>query len=300
MCLATSSGWKYLPTVALAALFSGCSGPNAQVARCQSEKQELLAVIEQEKVRGKQFEERALALESRLDQSEKQLAQLVRPGARFGDDEPRTASSKAARPLDPAHPAPPLPAAPVREPKPGASSPPAASPRSAVREMKLSAPAVGPAGEGGALASLAERDPRLVFDPSSGTARFKIDIPFDADGAGLTGEGRKRLDEVAAWLKSPQTSHLRILVAGHSSGRRKPPAGAEVPRYDNDRQLGAARAMAVADYLDRRGIKEDRLAVIGSGAKSSPSAGSAPGAVEIVLSEPEMPMAGLPAGTVRR
>jgi outer membrane protein OmpA-like peptidoglycan-associated protein len=283
-------------TLAIASL--GCSGPNAQVARCQSEKQELLAVIEQEKVRTKAVEERAMALESRLDQSEKQLAQLVRPGARFGDDGPRTASSKGARPLDSA---PPLPAAPVREPKPGATPGPAASSGAAVREMKLSAPAVGPAGEESGLASLAERDPRIEYDPSSGTARLKIDIPFDADGAGLTGEGRKRLDEVAAWLKAPQTSHLRILVAGHSSGMKKPPAGAEVPRYDNDRQLGAARAMAVADYLDRRGIKEDRLAVIGSGAKSPAGARSTPGTIEILLSEPDTPIAGLrPVGPVRR
>lgn len=281
----------------LAGTLAGCSGPNAQVARCQSEKQELLAVIEQEKVRTRQFEERALALESRLDQSEKQLAQLVRPGSRFGDDEPRTASSKAARPLDKA---PAVPATPVREPKSSATPGPAAGSRSAVREMKLTAPSVGDDGRESVLASLAERDTRLEYDPSSGTARLQIDIPFASDGAELTGEGRKRLDEVAAWLKSPQTSNLRILVAGHSSGMKKPPAGAEVPRYDNDRQLASARAMAVADYLDRRGIKEDRLAVIGSGAKSA-GGGSAPGSVEIVLSEPETPIAGLrPSGTIRR
>lgn len=298
MFIATSSGWMCRAAVALSVMLAGCSGPNAQVARCQSEKQELLAVIEQEKVRGKQFEERALALESRLDQSEKQLAQLVRPGSRFGEDQPRTAASKGPRPLDAS---PPLPSAPVREPKPGTAPAPAAGARSGIREMKLTAPSVDADGQESVLASLAERDPRLVYDPSSGTARLKIDVLFDGDGAELTGEGRKRLDEVAAWLKSPQTSHFRILVAGHSSGMKKPPAGAEVPRYDNDRQLAAARAMAVADYLDRRGIKEDRLAVIGSGAKGSAGGGSAPGDVEIVLSEPETPIAGLPrAGTIRR
>ena len=282
----------------VAVALGGCAGPNAQVARCQTEKQELLAVIEREKAGSKALQERALALESRLDQSEKQLAQLVRPGTRFGEDEPRTASSKTARPLS--SPAAPPPAGPVREPKPGAKSSPATGPRSTLREMKLSAPSTDDDTEESILASLAERDPRLVYDPSSRTARLAIDVPFDDGGAELTGQGRKRLDEVAAWLKSPETSNLRILVAGHSSGMKKPPAGAEVPRYDNDRQLAASRAMAVADYLDRRGIKEDRLAVIGSGAKSSTIGGSDPGAVEIVLSEPQTPIAGLPAGTVRR
>jgi len=283
----------------VAVALGGCAGPNAQVARCQTEKQELLAVIEREKAGSKALQERALALESRLDQSEKQLAQLVRPGTRFGEDEPRTASSKTARPLDSTDRKAP-PTGPVREPKPDANPSPATGPRSTLREMKLSAPSTDDDTEESILASLAERDPRLVYDPSSRTARLAIDVPFDDGGAELTGQGRKRLDEVAAWLKSPETSNLRILVAGHSSGMKKPPAGAEVPRYDNDRQLAASRAMAVADYLDRRGIKEDRLAVIGSGAKSSTIGGSDPGAVEIVLSEPQTPIAGLPAGTVRR
>lgn len=269
----------------LVSLFlTGCSGPNAQIARCQTEKQELLAVIEQEKNRSQALQERSLALESRLDQSEKQLAQLVRPGSRLGEDGPsRMASSKPPRPLDP----------PVREPQ---ASEKTDSSRSTVRELKLQAPSVG---QESRLAALAERDTRLQYDPQLGTARLDIDVPFPNASAELTAEGRRKLDEVAAWLKSTETSDLRVLVSGHSSGMQKPPAGSAAgPRFDNDRQLAAARAMAVADYLDRHGIKEDRLAVIGSGGKGSPSR---PGAVEILLSEPQTPVAGLePAGNLRR
>ncbi|HUE72706.1 MAG TPA: OmpA family protein [Pirellulaceae bacterium] len=283
-----------LATLMLAALFlCGCSGPNAQIARCQTEKQELLAVIEQEKIRTQAVEERALALESRLDQSEKQLASLVRPGSRFGDDETRTASSKPARPLDP-----PRSTEPVREPK---SPDQSTSPRSTLREMKLQAPAGGSTPSGSRLADLAERDPRVQYDPALGTARLAIDVPFSEGSAELSAAGRKKLDEAAAWLRSPQTADLRVLVAGVSSGMTKPPAGAEGARFANDRQLAAARALAVADYLDSHGIKDDRLAVAGSGGKGGGASAARPGAVEILLSEPETPVAGIwPADVKRR
>jgi outer membrane protein OmpA-like peptidoglycan-associated protein len=281
------------PLIAALTLF-GCSGPNAQVARCQTEKQELLAVIEQEKLRTKAVQERALALESRLDQSEKQLASLVRPGSRFGDDEPRTASSKPARPLGvPAKP----PSGPVREPK---STDKANSPRSTLREMKLQAPERGTAPAQSRLADLAERDTRVAYDPGSETARLAIDVPFEDNSAELTAAGRRKLDEVAGWLKSPQTEGLRVLVAGVSTGMTKPPAGAEGARFTSDRQLAAARALAVADYLDSHGIKDDRLAVVGSGSRGASTAAARPGGVEILLSEPETPVAGIWPSDVKR
>jgi outer membrane protein OmpA-like peptidoglycan-associated protein len=277
-----------------AACACGCSGPNAQIARCQTEKQELLAVIEQEKIRTKAVEERALALESRLDQSEKQLASLVRPGSRFGDDETRTASSKPARPLDP-----PRSTEPVREPKTTDKN--GTNPRSTLREMKLQAPEGGSGGRDSRLAELAERDPRVEYNASLGTARLAIDVPFGEGNAELSAAGRKKLDEVASWLRSPQTADLRVLVAGVSSGMTKPPAGAEGTRFANDRQLAAARALAVADYLDAHGIKDDRLAVVGSGGKGAVSSAARPGAIEILLSEPETPVAGVwPADVKRR
>ena len=276
----------------IAGAWSGCSGPSAQIARCQTEKQELLAVIEQEKLRTKEFQERALALESRLDQSEKQLASLVRPGSRFVDsDETRTASSKPTRPLDP----PPRSTnQPLREPPPSDSK---STPRSTMREMKLQAPEVG---SGSRLADLAQRDPRVQYDPAQGTARLAIDVPFDENSAELTAAGRQKLDEAAAWLKSPQTADLRVLVAAASSGMAKPPAGAEGTRYANDRQLAAARALAVADYLDSHGIKDDRLAVVGGGSRGTGGLAIRPGGVEILLSEPETPVAGVWPGDVKR
>ncbi|MEX2027742.1 MAG: OmpA family protein [Pirellulaceae bacterium] len=292
MRLATLNVCSCLAAVILAGALAGCSGPNAQIARCQTEKQELLAVIEQEKIRTQAVEERALALESRLDQSEKQLASLVRPGSRFAADETRTASSQPARPLDP-----PRSTEPVREPK---SPDKSTSPRSTLREMKLQAPEGGSGASDSRLADLAERDPRVEYDAESQTARLATDVSFEGDSAQLSAAGRKKLDEVAAWLRSPQTADLRVLVAGVSSGMTKPPAGAEGARFANDRQLAAARALAVADYLDSHGIKDDRLAVVGSGGKGSASSAARPGAVEILLSEPETPVAGVWSGDVKR
>jgi outer membrane protein OmpA-like peptidoglycan-associated protein len=277
----------------IAAGAAGCSGPNAQIARCQTEKQELLAVIEQQKVRTKEVEERALALESRLDQSEKQLASLVRPGSRFGEDETRTASSKSKPAVPPRSQA-----DPVREPKSPEKN---SQPRSTLREMKLQAPQGGSPHSESRLAELAERDTRVAYDPGSGTARLAMDVPFADNSAELTAAGRRKLDEVAAWLKAPQTSDLRVLVAGVSSGMTKPPAGAAGARFANDRQLAAARALTVADYLDSHGIKDDRLAVVGSGGKGSAASGNRLGAVEILLAEPETPVAGIwPADVKRR
>ena len=286
LCLCTAL------VAALAGSVTGCSGPNAQISRCQSEKQELLSVIEREKAKSQAATERMLALESRLDQSEKQLAQLVRPGLRGAEDaEPRMASSPA-RPLDP-------PArqetSPVREPAKSKATPPAD--RGSLKEMKLQGPSRTEA-PGSALAALAQRDPRLKYDPESRTARFQIDVPFAADAADLTAEGRRKLDELSAWLKSREASDLKVLVSGYSSGMRKAPAGADGERFGSDRELAAARAMAVADYLDSHGIKDDRLAVVGSGSKRSSSGA---GAVEIVLAEPDAAVAGVwSASAVRR
>lgn len=260
---------------------TGCSGPNAQISRCNAEKQELLSVIEQEKLKSQAATERALALEARLDESEKQLAQLVRPGSRIGDDsQPRMATSPP-RPLSSS---PRSTAEPVREP--AKTQPP--KDRSGIREMKLQGPSRGEENRG-TLAALAERDPRLEYDAASGTARFRLDVSFDADSAALTAEGRRKLDELSSWLKSPETSELRVMVSGYSTGMRKAAAGTEGERYATDRELGTARALAVADYLDSHGVKDDRLAVIGSGSKRSSTGANA---VEIVLSEPGTSMAG--------
>ncbi len=290
-----------LANLALVCVFSlGCAGgPSAQVTSCQAEKKELLAAIEQERAASKGVKERAAALEARLDQSEKEIARLTGRRSAWDSDSPRSASTRNSTDKAPSansatktspsdkSPAETLPwrphrdGAPVEEPKPK-------QPANAVTKPKVSAQAkVG-------LSALAQRDSRLEYDPATNTARFNVDVAFDAGGAALTAEGRKELDELARWLQSEQTRELRVLLAGSSSSAKKPQPGEDGPRFASARQLGAARAMSVADYLDRHGIHESRLAITGSGARIAGSEAVSPGqdTVQIYVAEADSPMLG--------
>lgn len=64
-----------LAAIALAALsLCGCSGPNAQLARCQEDKEQLLVTIREQRDTARTLRHQVASLESRLDQSEKELA----------------------------------------------------------------------------------------------------------------------------------------------------------------------------------------------------------------------------------
>ena len=296
-----------LASLTLVCVFSlGCAGgPSAQVTSCQAEKKELLAAIEQERAASKGVKERAAALEARLDQSEKEIARLTGRRSAWDSDSPRSASTRNSTDKAPAtktsssnkSPAETLPwrphrdNAPVEEPKPK-------KPANAATKPKVSAQAkVG-------LSALAQRDSRLEYDPATNTAKFNVDVAFDAGGAALTAEGRKELDELARWLQSEQTRELRVLVAGSSSSAKKPQPGEDGARFASARQLGAARAMSVADYLDRHGIQESRLAITGSGARISGGEEVSPGqdTVQIYVAEADSPMLGFapPRPNLRR
>ena len=86
------------------------------------------------------------------------------------------------------------------------------------------------------LRSLAQRDSRLQYDAATDTARFQADISFDGNGSGLSADGRKRLDDLASWLKAEQTKELRVLVSSSSTGTKK----------SKDRDLATARARRLA------------------------------------------------------
>jgi outer membrane protein OmpA-like peptidoglycan-associated protein len=93
------------------------------------------------------------------------------------------------------------------------------------------------------------------------------------------------------------------MVAGYAEGRPSTASGTADERFDSARELAAARAQAVADYLDRHGIAEERLAVSGTGVhNAAPSSLAAKGGVEIHLLEPDATVVGwaAPGNTVRR
>lgn len=69
---------------AIAQVFAGCSsGPGSQLSRCQEDKDKLLATIREQRDTNVALRDKLVSLETRLDQSEKELAQLHQPGQRL-------------------------------------------------------------------------------------------------------------------------------------------------------------------------------------------------------------------------
>jgi outer membrane protein OmpA-like peptidoglycan-associated protein len=126
------------------------------------------------------------------------------------------------------------------------------------------------------LAALAARDERLKLDGQSGIASLNIDVLFAENSAQLTAAARRELDGVAKLLRSKEAAELRVTIAG-----------------------SAARAQAVANYLDSHGIAEERLAVASADSRVAASGVATNGAtsgVQILLADPETPVIGWNTG----
>jgi outer membrane protein OmpA-like peptidoglycan-associated protein len=255
-------GFLACSIVLVAAL--GCSGPNAQLTACQTDKDQLLATIREQRDANRAMRDQVASLEGRLDQSEKELARLGRPGTRL-----------SSRPVEKSD-----------LPWRGGNS------KSEVVRREGEAPAEPKLrSHGGVLTALAARDQRLKLDAKSGVASLDVDVPFEGETANLTAEARRRLDDVAKLLKAKEAKDLRVLVSGYAEGR--PPKSGE-NAFTSARQLGAARAQAVADYLDRHGIAEERLGVSGVGSRVAADGATSRGTsgVQLLLAEPETPLVG--------
>jgi outer membrane protein OmpA-like peptidoglycan-associated protein len=262
-----------LAAVALATAFLGCSTPSGQLSQCQSEKEQLLATIREQRDANRQMHDRLASLESRLDESEKELARDNRPGTRLSSTKSNGAVGSAARGV----------------PKPAA-------------DANLAWKSPSPSAKSSSLAALAAKDNRLAIDRTSGVARLNLPIAFADNSAALSAEAKRQLDDVAKLLKSKDAAELKILVSGFAEGR--PPKSGE-GAFGTARELAAARAQAVADYLDRHGIAEERLAVTGAGSRvaaEGQSGQAAASGVEILLAERDAPVVGWGTnrGTLRR
>ena len=268
-------------TCCLAAIATGCAGPKSQLASVQADKEQLLATIREQRDSNRTLHDQVASLETRLDQAEKELAR--HGGTRL--------SSR------PEQPAPPVKSEslPWRNPPTGKSAAPAKS---------SSGPGLGDGGRtsntrsnesGVSLASLASHDRRLQYDAQSHAARFDTPIAFEANTAALSAEGKRQLDEVARFLKSEPARELRVMVAGYAEGRPSTtaPAADGESRPASARQLGAARAQAVADYLDRHGIAQERLGITGVGARGiQGDLAKNSGGVQIYLLPPDTAVVG--------
>jgi outer membrane protein OmpA-like peptidoglycan-associated protein len=269
-------------TCCLAVVAAGCSSSKSQLATVQADKEQLLATIREQRDTTRTLHDQVASLETRLDQAEKELARRG-GGTRI--------SSRPEQPTAPVQ----NESLPWRNPPTGKNATPAKS---------SSGPAIGDGGRnsnarsavgGVSLASLASRDRRLLYDTQSHAARFDTPIAFDDNTAALSAQGKRQLDEVARFLKSEPARDLRVMVAGYAEGRPSTtaPAADGESRPASARQLGAARAQAVADYLDRHGIAQERLGITGVGnhgiqddvAKNS-------GGVQIYLLQPDAAVVG--------
>jgi outer membrane protein OmpA-like peptidoglycan-associated protein len=266
---------------------AGCSGPNSQLSAIQEDKAKLLATIRQQRDAGRALQKQVASLETRLDQAEKELA--FRTGGTRVSSRPAEGSTPVKTE-----------SLPWRSPPGKVNSPPAGDRRSGSTSRSSASNA--------SLAQLAERDRRLSYDAQSRTAELDLPIAFEKEGATLTAEGKRQLDEVARLLKSDEASELRVMVAGYAVGRPSitGPIPEGEPRISTARQLGASRAQAVADYLDRHGIAQERLGVTGVGSATPPAGAKgnslAASGVQIYLLEPDAPVVGWGPGgqTVRR
>jgi len=255
----------------------GCATHNNKLATCQAEKDQLLTTIRDQRDTTRTLQQQVASLETRLDQAEKELARsggTTRISSRPSETPPTTRSESL----------------PWRSP--GGKSEPIAP-----AGVKLSTIGTKTNADANSLLALARRDRRVQYDATARAAKIDLPISFDEKTATLTAEGKRQLDELARLLKSDDARDLRIMVAGFAAGRPSmtaPKADGE-DRFASARQLGTARAQAVADYLDRHGIAQERLGVSGIGTRDLTTSGNdrlAASGVQIYLLDSDAPVVG--------
>jgi outer membrane protein OmpA-like peptidoglycan-associated protein len=83
---------------------------------------------------------------------------------------------------------------------------------------------------------------------------FNSDVLFDVDSATLDSSGRNTLEDVAGVLK--QYDKTAVVVQGHTDS-----TGSE----EHNQVLSERRADSVRNYLDSRGVDDQRLTAVGMG-----------------------------------
>jgi outer membrane protein OmpA-like peptidoglycan-associated protein len=183
----------------LAILTLGCSGPSAQLTRCQQDKEQLLATIREQRDTNRTLAQQVASLETRLDESEKELARRGSTGTRLSS---RPESSRQ-------EPKTTLPQTPLPWRAPGKSSEPLAPPV----KTPAKASSISPARSATRLASHDR-------GASSAPIDWNGEIPFDGSSDRLTLEGRNKLDELVRQLKSKDAADLNVRVGGNADRAR--------------------------------------------------------------------------------
>jgi flagellar motor protein MotB len=147
------------------------------------------------------------------------------------------------------------------------------------------------------LAQLSRRHEGLEFDPQTGASKLDMDVLFDSGKAEIRSEAEPLLDEFADLLKSPEARELRVMVVGHTDNRRIGKRETR-ERYPDNWHLASARALAVAEYLQGRGVREEQLGITAFGKHQPIASNQLPAdrqrnrRVEIFVTGPNTPIVG--------
>jgi chemotaxis protein MotB len=147
------------------------------------------------------------------------------------------------------------------------------------------------------LQELSRRHPALHYDPETGLSKLDTDILFDSGDADLKPAAQRLLSDFAQVLRVPEADGLKIMVVGHADDRGESKKAVREKCGDNF-QISAARALAVAERLEKEGIDEQRIGVAGLGASQPIASNATPHErlknrrVEIFVVSPDAPVVG--------
>jgi chemotaxis protein MotB len=148
------------------------------------------------------------------------------------------------------------------------------------------------------LEYFASRHPEFVeVDPDLGISKFKSDVLFPSGEAVLYPESEAVLREFASIFQEGSGKPLRIMVVGHTD---RHPIKKDQTRslHETNWHLSSHRAIAVEQYLEKAGIRPDRMGVVGYGPYQALDSGNSAGAlaknrrVEIFVLAPDTPVVG--------
>lgn len=158
-------------------------------------------------------------------------------------------------------------------------------------------PAELPASLSKRFAQLSRRHEGMEFDAESGASKLDTDVLFDSGKAEIRTDAYPLLDEFADLLKSPEARELRVMVVGHTDNRRVAKRETR-ERYPDNWHLASARALAVAEYLQSRGVREEQLGMTAFGKHQPVASNRSPAErqlnrrVEIFVTGPNTPIVG--------
>lgn len=200
----------------------GCAG-QTRLAKTLDEKEQLVSRVADEMKRTDELKSELVESNRRAADAERQLARLLDPKNPAASKLAKGMRERSPRSdLDPRY------ANPVTT---GESRPRTA--RGLSREVLVAA----------------EKVPHLRFDERASALVFHGDLRFDSNDR-PDEISKRRLDELAKFLQSPEGSQLRAEITG-----------LDLTRADDQRSAGHARASSVAAYLWQRRVSKQRITV---------------------------------------